>query len=230
MLAAAAAGTLLTSCAGEEPQAAVAAGRDSGGERGEESARASGPGDAVDPEASWVVAVTDKGGAFGFLGHQHAILVTDWRAEIDWRPDAPADSHARFAVPAASLRIDTERGRQLAGLGEGPDAGTVHELQTKMLDAEHLAAERHAEIVFEVTGVERGEEGRFTVEGQLTLRGTARKLRFPVEVSRQEGGVRFTGEVTVKQTDFGIQPESVAGVVKVADPVSIRFQVTTRPR
>jgi hypothetical protein len=51
----------------------------------------------------------------------------------------------------------------------------------------------------------------------------------PVRVARLEsGGFRFSGEFAVRQIDFGIQPESIAGVVKVADPVTIRFDVIAR--
>lgn len=186
----------------------------------------------IDTQESWVVAVTEKAGALGFLGHQHSVLVTDWTAEIDWRPDEPGASRARVTVPARSLRIDTERGRELAGLDEGPSADDVAELQEKMLSAENLAAAEHPELRFEVTGVERLGGGDLEVEGRLTLRGQARTVRFPVKVepARDGGATVFTGSFTVKQTELGIEPESVAGVVKVADPVEVRFRVVVRGR
>jgi polyisoprenoid-binding protein YceI len=63
----------------------------------------------------------------------------------------------------------------------------------------------------------------------LLLRGGAREITVPVRVARLESGAfRFSGEFDVRQTDFGIQPESIAGVVKVADPVTIRFDVIAR--
>lgn len=179
---------------------------------------------AIDSDSSWIVAVTAKAGALGFMGHEHAILVTGWKGEVDWNPDKPSASRAKVTAPSAKLEIDSKRGRELAGLGKGPDEGTVKKLQTKLLDAEHLAAERHKEIVFEVTGVEGGKGGQLTMEGSLTLRGKTRNLRFPVELSRE--GTRFSGKFTVKHSDFDMKPESVAGVVNVADEVSVRFQIT----
>lgn len=217
-------------CGGEpERKGSKATGREaSGRESNEKRSEGSAPVTAVDREGSWVVAVTDKSGALGFLGHRHAILATDWRAEVDWRPEAPSESRARFTVPAASLRIDSDGALKLAGLDKGPDADTVKKLQAKLLDAQHLAAAEHPELAFETAAVERSGEKRLTVEGKLTIRGQTRAVRFPVEVSQERGTARFSGGFTVRHTDFGIEPESVAGVVNVADPVEIRFQVTLR--
>lgn len=185
----------------------------------------------VDPGESWVVAVTEKAGALGFLGHRHAVLVTEWDAEVDWRPDEPSASRASVTVPARSLRIDTPRGRELAGIGDGPGAGDVAELQEKMLSAENLAAARHPELRFRVTGVEGRGGGGLEIAGELTVRGQTRAVRFPVAVAPAgAGATEFTGSFAVDQTGFGIEPESIAGVVKVADPVEIRFRIVLRSR
>jgi len=193
-------------------------------------AAAEAPAYSIDPDGSWVVAVTEKAGALGFLGHRHAVLVTDWTPDVDWQPGAPASSRATFTVPTASLRIDTARGRELAGLDEGPDADDVATLQEKMLSADNPAAEAHPELRLEITGVEPRSAGKLRVAGRLTIRGHTEPVQIPVTMETAgEGAVRFTGAFTVKQTDYGIEPESIAGVVKVADPVEIRFQVVLRP-
>jgi polyisoprenoid-binding protein YceI len=51
----------------------------------------------------------------------------------------------------------------------------------------------------------------------------------PVRRERRPDGVlSFSGEVRVKQSDYGIKPESVGGVVNVKDEVVIRFQFAAR--
>lgn len=177
-------------------------------------------------DGSWVVAVTEKAGALGFLGHRHAIEVTDWTADVDWRPEDPASSRASFTVPASALRIDTDRAREIAGLGSGPGADDVEELQEKMLSSENLDAASHPRLRLEVTGVEPLKGGDLRVTADLTVKGRTRTVRFPVQVERSGSGATFSGSFTVAQSDFGIEPESIAGVVKVADPVEIRFRVT----
>lgn len=178
---------------------------------------------------TWVVAVTEKAGALGFLGHRHSVEVTEWSAEVDWWADDPAASRAVFTVPASSLRIDSARSRELAGLGDGPGEDDVAELQEKMLSAENLDAAGHPELRLEVTKVEprsmSGSAGELRVTGRLTIKGETRPVRFPVTVERSGSGAVFSGAFTVNQTDYGIEPESIAGVVKVADPVEIRFRV-----
>lgn len=192
-------------------------------------AEGAGEGFRLDPEGSWVVAVTDRAGMLGFLGHRHAVLVTEWTAEVDWRPDEPAASRATVTVPARGLRIDTARSLELAGLRGGPDGKTVAELQEKLLSPRNLAAEEHPELGWRLTRVEGRRGGDLRVEGELTLRGESRAVRFPVKVEEGRGGAAvFSGRFTVRQSDFGITPESVAGVVKVADPVEIRFRVVLR--
>jgi polyisoprenoid-binding protein YceI len=212
----------LGSVAGLLLTVALVGGRVEGrGEEGQEMERFE-----VDPRGSWVVAVTEKAGALGFLGHRHAVLVTEWQAEVDWRPEEPAASRATVTVAARSLRIDTERARELAGLGAGPGADDVAELQEKMLSAENLAAADHPELRFRVTRVAGRRGGGLEVAGALTVRGKTRAVRFPVAVAPAgAAATEFTGSFTVAQTDFGIEPESIAGVIKVADPVEIRFRI-----
>lgn len=185
---------------------------------------------AVDAEESWFVAVTDRAGLLGFMGHRHAVLATEWTAELAYDREDPSASSIEVTVPTAALVIDTDAALALAGLEGGPDAETVEELQGKMLGPENLAAEAHPRISFASTAVERTGRGRLRVTGDLTIRGVTERVRVPVRVESAGGGaVRFSGSLTVKQTAFGIEPESVAGVVKVADPVEIRFEVVARP-
>jgi polyisoprenoid-binding protein YceI len=74
--------------------------------------------------------------------------------------------------------------------------------------------------VFKSTGAESTGQGRWTLSGNLTLRGQTRPVT--VQVTLKDG--RYTGGATVKQTDFGIKPPGKAGV-KAKDEVRIEFDV-----
>jgi polyisoprenoid-binding protein YceI len=63
------------------------------------------------------------------------------------------------------------------------------------------------------------------VTGELTLRGRTQSISAPVHVRIEGASLVATGTLTVKQTDFGIKPVSVAGVVTVKDTLTIRFTV-----
>ena len=82
------------------------------------------------------------------------------------------------------------------------------EVQKTMLGPEVLDSERYQEIVFKSTAAEPAGEGQWTLRGNLTLHGQTRPVT--VHVTLKDG--RYTGEATVKQTDFGIKPPGKAGI------------------
>lgn len=138
-----------------------------------------------------------------------------------------------MTVSVSSLRIDTKEARRLAGVDPegGPGEEDVRKLQTKMLSAESLAAQQHPMLEFDSRSVAR-DGGRLVARGPLTTRGRTREVSIPITIS-PAGGDRydFRGEFSVKQTDFGIDPETVAGVVNVEDVVfSMRARLTDAAR
>lgn len=184
---------------------------------------------AVEAGDSHVLAVTGKAGLLGAFGHRHAVLGTEVTGEICFDPEAPAETRARVKVPTASLEVDGARGRELAGIGKGPGADDVAEIQADMLSEKYLAAEQHPEIVFELTGAERKGKGKYVARGSFELRGVAREVTVPVEVEHGEDGrLVVSGRFTVKQTDHGFEPASVAGVVNVANEVEVRVRLVAR--
>ncbi len=95
-----------------------------------------------------------------------------------------------------------------------------------MLSEENLAAAQHPRLTFKSSSVSLEGDSEVILEGPLTLRGQTRTVRFPVTVSRPSGkGIMLSGRFEVLQTDFGIEPESVAGVVNVANNVDIVFEI-----
>jgi polyisoprenoid-binding protein YceI len=98
------------------------------------------------------------------------------------------------------------------------------EVQKTMVGPEVLDGERHPEIVFKSTNAEATGQGRWTLHGDVTLCGQTRPVT--VQAALQEG--HYTGESTVKQTDFGIKPPGKLGV-RGKDEVRIEFDVRLAP-
>lgn len=183
----------------------------------------------VDPERSSIAVRTDKGGllsAFG-VGHRHGILATEWSAEICFDPQNIPASSTVISVSTPSLRIDTAVARRRAGLDSaGPNATDVQKIQEKMLAQENLAAEAHREIRFQSTTVQAKSERRFVVHGRLAIRGQTQTIALPVSFETLEGGrYRFSGQFALKQSSYGIKPESVGGVVNVKDGVIVFLDI-----
>lgn len=187
----------------------------------------------IDRSQSYIVATTRKGGflsAFG-AGHEHGVLATEWSAEACMDPEVISASRAAVIIPTASLRIDTPQARELAGLeSAGPKPSDVSTIQEKMLGPKVLAAASYPRIRFQVAEVRRNGESALVLKGPLTIRGVTHNISVPVSVSAPDTKTyRFEGKFQVKQTDYGITPESVAGAVTVKDQVDVHFVIVATP-
>jgi len=160
----------------------------------------------IDTQKSTLTIHVGKTGAFSALGHEHEV-----RAPIH-SGSAETGSH-----PAVEVRVDA---RALRVIDKDDSEKNRAEVQKTMLGPEVLDSEHHQEIVFKSIGAEPTGQGRWTLHGNLTLRGQTHAVT--VQTTLKDG--RYTGETTVKLTDFGIKPPGKAGV-KAKDEVRIEFDV-----
>ncbi len=160
----------------------------------------------IDTQKSTLTIHVGKTGAFSGLGHEHEVRAPIHSGTADTGPHPVIEIH----VNALELRVidkdasDKDRG----------------EVQQTMLGPEVLDGEHHKEIVFKSTAAESTAQGQWTLHGNLILHGQTRPVT--VQVTLKNG--RYTGETTVKLTDFGIKPPGKAGV-KAKNEVRIDFDV-----
>jgi polyisoprenoid-binding protein YceI len=177
---------------------------------------------AVVPEASAVTIKVGRSGLFKFAGHEHEVVAPALRGEVVGDPADLAGSSVSLAFDAAALRV--------TGRGEPPD--DVPKVQAAMLGPKVLDAARFPEITFR----SRSVAGRQTapgvhelqVTGDFTLHGVTRPLTVSVHVEESGGRLVAKGRAAVRQTDHGIKPVSVAGVVNVKNQVEVEFSLTAR--
>ena len=103
--------------------------------------------------------------------------------------------------PAIEIHVDARAQRVI---DKGESEKDRAEVRKTMLGRQVLDSERHHQIVFESAAAEPGGQGQGRLRGNLTLRGQTQLVT--VHVMLKDG--RYTGDVTVKQTDFGIKPPS----------------------
>lgn len=181
---------------------------------------------AVDREQSSLVVVTHKAGLLSFLGHEHAIIPEGWSVALCLADPVPVTSRGSLVIETGSLVIDSDSARALAGLGDGPGADDVIEIQRTLLNADHLAADAYPTITLDIDSTERTEDEALVAHGRLTLRGITRAVAIPVVAeSVATGTIRLSGALRIRQSDFGLTPESTAGMVKVSDDVDLRFEL-----
>src|SRR3984893_7725765 len=116
----------------------------------------------IDTQKSTLTIHVGKAGAFSGLGHEHEV-----RAPIH-SGTADTGSH-----PAVEMHVDA---RALRVIDKGESEKDRAEVQRTMLGPEVLDSERHQEIVFKSTVAEPAGAGRWTVRGNLTLRGQTRAV------------------------------------------------------
>jgi polyisoprenoid-binding protein YceI len=161
---------------------------------------------SIDTQKSTLTIHVGKTGVFSGLGHEHEV-----RAPIH-SGIADTGSH-----PAVEIHVEA---RELRVIDKSESDKDRAEVQKTMLGPAVLDSDHHQDIVFKSTSAEPVGPGRWTLRGNLTLRGQTRPVT--VQVTLKDG--RYTGESTVKQTEFGIKPPGVAGV-KAKDEVGIEFEV-----
>jgi polyisoprenoid-binding protein YceI len=96
------------------------------------------------------------------------------------------------------------------------------DIQQTMLGPKVLDSEKFREIRFQTSHVQEIAPQRYRVSGKLELHGTSKELAFDAT----GGPDHYQGKTKLKQTNFGIQPVSIAGgTVKVKDEIEIQFDI-----
>jgi polyisoprenoid-binding protein YceI len=178
---------------------------------------------AVDPEQSRALIEVGKSGAFSFAGHSHEVEAPLTSGVIHLDAADPSRDDVRLEFNAAAMRVT----------GKGESASDVPRVTATMLSDMVLDAGRYPAIVFESTGVTaKGPPAALdrSVTGKLTIHGKTQTVTVPVSVSVAGDRLTASGKFVIKQTDFGITPISVGGVVKVRNELNIAFTVTARER
>ena len=95
-----------------------------------------------------------------------------------------------------------------------------------------LKASEYPSITFVVTGAEffdTGSKGDLEVlaKGNLYVAGNGQAVQFQVSgTDTGDGALRMRGQVTIKMTDFGIQPPTaMMGLLKTKNEVTIKFEL-----
>jgi polyisoprenoid-binding protein YceI len=176
----------------------------------------------IDPAASRMLVHVGKAGLFSFAGHEHQVVAPVSRGTASIERAAPERSTVGLTWQTAELRIDPR----------GEPAGDPPKVRAEMLGPRCLDAARYPTITFRSTAVAGNGGTRsaldLTVRGVLTLHGVSRPLALPVHVAFTNQTFTATGTASLRQSDFAIQPISVAGVVKVQDQVRISWVLVGR--
>jgi polyisoprenoid-binding protein YceI len=178
----------------------------------------------VDAQRSLVTIAVDRSGVFGFAGHRHEISAPALSGEVTVDPGDLLRASCTLVIEAAQLKV--------TGRGEPPQ--DVPKVQANMIGPKVLDVARFPVITFRavsVTGLVSGAgPWDLVVSGDLDLHGVTRRLSLPLRVEMDRDSLAATGTTVLRQSDYGIKPLSVAGVVKVRNEVTVACRIVARAR
>ena len=164
---------------------------------------------------------TETAGLSSMFGHDHRFDARDFRGTLALVPGVPE---------SAVLELDV-RGDALSLLEDVSD-DTRREIAEALRNAV-LETGKYPDVSFRSRRVtaKKNDDGSTDVRlaGELALHGVRRKVVVPAHVVATPGGVRATGALTLRQSDFKIKPYTFAkGTVQVRDTLAISFDLRAR--
>jgi polyisoprenoid-binding protein YceI len=189
---------------------------------GEGAAQAESRQYTLDPKASQIAVHVGKAGLFGFAGHEHDVVVGNFRGSVTLDPEQLGRSSVDITIDSASLRVT----------GKGEPAKDVPEVQATMVGPKCLDVARFPSIRFVSKSVSAGRASGaardLAIRGDLTLHGVTREITLSVRLEVAPDSIRATGATTLRQKDFGITPISIGGVVNVKNELALSWRLVAR--
>lgn len=185
----------------------------------------------IDPAKSKVYVLMLKApSTLTSFSHDHALRAPDVAGEVVYDAADPKQSKLNVRVKTATIVADEPSTRLRFGLQGQPTERDLIAIDEDMKSDEFLHVEKHPEITFASSYVDRDAEGRVTIGGDLTIRGKTKYVEMPVSLTTVGAEVQGNGRVVVKQSDFGIKPcNKYLGAIKCADEVTLLLFLVAKP-
>ena len=167
----------------------------------------------IDTQRSTVTVRVFKSGLFRAFADDHIIQAPVAEGSLD----DSATPHVQVVIDARRMRV----------LDPGLSARDRQEVQSRMLGSEVLDVNRFPWISFHSVTIQPLDAGGWLVRGELELHGRIHTMMVTVLPEKSH----YKGSATLRQSDFGIVPISIAGgAVKVKDEIRIDFDIAIAER
>ncbi len=183
---------------------------------------------AIVAEESLLQILVYRGGAMARLGHNHVIASHHLTGTV-FVTDDVTQTRFDIQIPVNELTVDEPAMRERAGADFPPGVpqsardGTRKNLLSEAL----LDGERYPMIRLRATDVVAAGEA-FDVGVEVSVKDQLRNVRVPVAIQRKDGVLIASGEFSLKQSELGFKPFSVAmGTLVVLDEMRIHFEVSS---
>lgn len=177
----------------------------------------------LDASRSKFMAHADRSGLLWFKGHSHHLAASDFSGRVELTPQSITPASLRLVVKAASLHetgaVFTDQQKQIINK-------ELHDIV--------LLPDQYPEIIFQSTNVTAkpaASGGSYDVKltGDLTLKGTTRRIEIPATVTLNGDEMRAVGKFSIDRDDYKVKATSAAhGLVRVDDTVKFEFDIVGR--
>jgi polyisoprenoid-binding protein YceI len=151
-----------------------------------------------------------RGGAASRLAHDHVIVATGWTGTVTWDPENVAACSVSISLPVVGLSPDTDEMRVHVGYPSRLSKSNQKKVKGNIVMLTQLAAEHFPKITFQSTGCS-GSGTNVTVTGNLSIRGVAKSLSVPMEISADGTSFSAKGAFAATHEDFQFAPYSALG-------------------
>ena len=143
---------------------------------------------SVNPQKSEVI-FEASGGGYNTQG-----IFKSYKTEIDFDPETPdqATVHVLLDMRSAST-------------------GAADADQT-LQSAEFFDPGHYPTAEFAARGAKPDGDGKYILNGRLTLKGVTKPVSLPFSIDIAEGTAAIKAQATINRLDFGVGPQSVAGL------------------
>jgi polyisoprenoid-binding protein YceI len=125
---------------------------------------------------------------------------------------------AKIALDAANLATSTVS----ITINAASIDTRVERRDEHLKSADFFDVAKHPVITFTSTAVRPKAAGQLDIEGDLTIRGTTKRITVPASMVFYEAGVgRFRGEFVLKRSEYGVSYDSKVNPIK--DDVTVQW-------
>ncbi len=167
-----------------------------------------------------------RAGPLAWMGHNHVLSSTDMRGYVALT-QALRDARADLYVPVSTLIVDDPNQRRAAGkaFATTPDAAAIAGVRRNMLRARSLDADAFPFVRLNVR-IADASLPHVTLAVSLRIRGITRELTVPAEAAISTNEVIVSGNLQIRQSDYGMTPYRVfGGALAVRDSVDVEFRL-----
>lgn len=173
----------------------------------------------IDSTRSLLAITVRRSGRLAKLGHDHVIASHNVNGFV-----APDIGRADMFVTLNDLTVDEAPLLAEAGFtspaAPGVAEATRKNMLEKVLDVLHFPTA--------LIHVSRDAQDSSNLKVTITLHGVTQHYLVPAKIESQDGALIAIGEMTFRQTDFGITPLSVLnGALRVEDELKLRFRIVS---